>query len=245
MSATADLHGFLVRGIPAIREGDDLASLVESLFPLREGDVLCLASTVVSKSEGRARELGEYHPSPRATELAGRLNKDPRFVEAVLEEAEDVLLERPFLLVTTRFGHICVNAGIDQSNVEKGRILLLPEDPRASAERIRERLRMDCAVIITDSCGRPFRCGICGVAVGWAGIGALRDWRGIRDLHGRPLEITQESIVDELAGAANLLMGEAGDGTPAVVFRGLNFPRSGGRLFRPRSQDVIRARLKD
>jgi coenzyme F420-0:L-glutamate ligase/coenzyme F420-1:gamma-L-glutamate ligase len=245
MSATADLHGFLVRGVPAIKEGDNLAFLVESLFPLLKGDVLCLASTVVSKSEGRARDLGEYQPSSRAMELAGRLDKDPRFVQAVLEESEDVLLERPFLLVATKFGHICVNAGIDQSNVEKGKILLLPKDPSASAERIRGRLQRDCAVIITDSCGRSFRCGICGVAVGWSGIGALRDWRGVKDLHGRPLEITQESIVDELAGAANLLMGEAGDGTPAVVFRGLDYPKSGGNLFRPQSQDVIRVRLKD
>jgi len=245
MPVTADLQAFLVRGMPAIKEGDDLASLVESLFSLLEGDVLCLASTVVSKSEGRARDLEEYRPSPRALELAERLGKDPRFVQAVLEESEEVLLESPFLLVATRFGHICINAGIDQSNVEKGKILLLPKDPSASAARIREGLKKGCAVIITDSCGRSFRCGICGVAVGWSGIGALRDWRGIKDLYGRPLEITQESIVDELAAAANLLMGEAGDGTPAVAFRGLSYPKSGGSLFRPQSQDVIRARLKD
>jgi coenzyme F420-0:L-glutamate ligase/coenzyme F420-1:gamma-L-glutamate ligase len=243
MPATADLQGFLIRGMPAIRKGDDLASLVDSLFPLLEGDVLCLASTVVSKSEGRARDLGEYQPSPRALGLAAQLGKDPRFVQAVLEESEEVLLESPFLLVANRFGHICVNAGIDQSNVERGKVLLLPEDPSASAACIREGLKRDCAVIITDSCGRAFRCGICGVAVGWSGIGALRDWRGIKDLYGRPLEITQESIVDELAAAANLLMGEAGDGTPAVVFRGLGYPKSGGSLFRPPSQDVIRARL--
>jgi coenzyme F420-0:L-glutamate ligase/coenzyme F420-1:gamma-L-glutamate ligase len=243
MPATADLQGFLVRGLPIIREGDDLASLVDSLFPLSQGDVLCLASTVVSKSEGRTRDLGEYQPSPRALELAEELGKDPRFVQAVLQESEEVLLESPFLLVATRFGHICVNAGIDQSNIEGGRILLLPEDPSASAARIRAGLAQDCAVIITDSCGRAFRRGICGVAVGWSGIGASKDWRGIKDLYGRILEITEESIVDELAGAANLLMGEAGDGTPAVVFRGLSYPRSGGSLFRPQSQDVIRPRL--
>jgi coenzyme F420-0:L-glutamate ligase/coenzyme F420-1:gamma-L-glutamate ligase len=243
MPATADLQGFLVRGMPLIKEGDDLASLVNSLFPLSQGDVLCLASTVVSKSEGRTRDLKGYQPSFRALELAEGLGKDPRFVQAVLQESEEVLLERPFLLVATRFGHICVNAGIDQSNVEGGRILLLPEDPGASAKRIREGLGQDCAVIITDSCGRAFRCGICGVAVGCSGIGALRDWRGMRDLYGRPLEITEEAIVDELAGAANLLMGEAGDGTPAVVFRGLSYPRSDGSLFRPQSQDVIRPRL--
>jgi coenzyme F420-0:L-glutamate ligase/coenzyme F420-1:gamma-L-glutamate ligase len=138
-----------------------------------------------------------------------------------------------------------VNAGIDQSNVGASRILLLPEDPTESAERLRARLGKDCAVIITDTCGRPFRSGVAGVAIGWAGISPLRDWRGMRDLHGKVLEITLEAIVDEIASMANLLMGEAGDGTPAVVFRGLQYPRSGeGSVFMPGERDVIRPRLK-
>lgn len=239
------LQGYLVPGLPVIGEGDDLPSLIEARFELQDGDVLCIASTVVAKSEGRFRRLDDYEPaSPRAIEIASALGKDPRFVQAVLDESVEVLLERPFLLVITKFRHIGVNAGIDQSNVGNGQILLLPENPSASAEGIRRRLSKDCAVIITDTCGRPFRCGVTGVAVGWSGIAALRDWRGKHDIYGRPLEITLEAIVDEIAAAANLLMGEAGDGTPAVVFRGLSCPKSGGSLFRPLEEDVIRSRLK-
>jgi len=243
-NAVAQIQGFLIRGLPVIREGDDLPALIESLFELQNGDVLCIASTVVAKSEGRFRELNDYEPSARAKEIAKALGKDARFVQAVLDESVEVLLDWPFLLVVTKFGHIGVNAGIDQSNVGGDRILLLPENPSASAELIRNRLSKDCAVIITDTSGRPFRCGVAGVAVGWSGIGALRDWRGERDLHGRPLEITLEAVVDEIAGMANMLMGEAGDGTPAAVFRGLKYPKSGGMLFMPKSQDVIRRRLK-
>lgn len=238
------MQGFLIRGLPVIKEGDDIASLIESLFEFRDGDVLCIASTVIAKSEGRFKDLSDYEPSNRAKEIASALGKDPRFVQAVLDESKEVLLDSPFLLVVTRFGHIGVNAGIDQSNVGDDRILLLPENPTASAERICSSLSKDCAVIITDTCGRPFRCGVAGVAVGWSGIGPLRDWRGERDIHGKALEITLESIVDEIAGMANMLMGEAGDGTPAAVLRGLKYSKSGGSLFWPKSQDVIRRHLK-
>ncbi|MDM7935474.1 MAG: coenzyme F420-0:L-glutamate ligase [Methanothrix sp.] len=231
-------------GLPVIEEGDDIASLVRSGFSLRDGDVVCIASTIVAKAEGRLRHLEDYHPGQRARSIASAIGKDPRFVQAVLEESSSVLLERPFLLVATRFGHVCVNAGIDQSNVGGGRILLLPEDPCRSADRIRAGLQRDCAVIITDTCGRPFRCGVAGVAIGWSGIGAQRDWRGRPDIFGRELEITREAIVDEIAGMANLAMGEAGDGIPAVVVRGLEYPRSGGTVFLPEEKDVIRPRLR-
>jgi coenzyme F420-0:L-glutamate ligase/coenzyme F420-1:gamma-L-glutamate ligase len=241
---SVSMQAFLVRGLPMIKKGDDLASLIESRFELQDGDILCIASTVVAKSEGRQRELDEYEPGQRAVQISEALGKDPRFVQAVLEESEAVLIDRPFLLVATRFGHICVNAGIDQSNVGENRILLLPKDPSASATSIRERLSKDCAVIITDTCGRPFRCGVAGIAVGWSGIAALRDWRGERDIFGRRLEITLEAVVDEIAGAANLLIGEARDMTPAAVFRGLRYSGSGGMLFRPEGQDIIRNRLK-
>jgi len=237
------IQGFLVRGLPVIGEGDDLASLIESLFELQDGDVLCIASTVVAKSERRFRELKDYEPSDRAKEIAKSLGKDPSFVQAVLDESEQVLIDNPFLLVATKFGHIGINAGIDQSNVGEDRILLLPVNPKASADRIRKELSKNCAVIITDTCGRPFRCGVAGVAVGWSGIGALRDWRGERDIHGKALEITLEAVVDEIAGMANMLMGEAGDGTPAAVFRGLEYSKSGGELFMPEYQDMIRRHL--
>jgi coenzyme F420-0:L-glutamate ligase/coenzyme F420-1:gamma-L-glutamate ligase len=239
------MQGYLIAGLPIIKQGDDIASLVKSLFDLHDGDVLCLASTIVAKSEGRFRNLDDYHPSERASAISRSTGKDPRFVQAVLDESSDVLLDEPFLLVQTRFGHVGVNAGIDQSNVGSDQILLLPEDPAESAKRLRARLGKDCAVIITDTCGRPFRSGVAGVAIGWAGIAALRDWRGECDLHGKVLEITLEAIVDEIAAMANLLMGEAGDGTPAVVFRGLKYPRSGeDSVFMPEEKDVIRPHLK-
>jgi len=239
------LKGYLIRGLPIIKEGDDIPTLIQSLFEIEDGDVLCLASTIVAKSEGRFRELEYYHPTDRAIEIARQIGKDPRFVQAVLDESVEVLLDHPFLLVTTRFGHVGINAGIDQSNVGDARILLLPENPGGSAETIRIKLGKDCAVIITDTCGRPFRSGVAGVAVGWAGIAALLDWRGKCDMHGKALEITLEAIVDEIAAAANLLMGEAGDGTPAVVFRGLQYPRSGGdSVFMAEDKDVIRPRLR-
>ena len=239
------LQGYVVEGLPIIKPGDDIAALIESLFNIQDGDALCLASTVVAKSEGRLRTLESYRPSERAERIARQVGKDSRFVQAVLDESADVLLEEPFLLTKTRFGHIGVNAGIDQSNVGGGRILLLPEDPSRSAEKLRRSLNKDCAVIITDTCGRPFRCGVTGVAIGWAGISALQDWRGKRDMHGKVLEITLEAVVDEIASAANLLMGEAGDGTPAIVFRGLRFP-SGGKssVFMPEDRDVIRPFLR-
>jgi len=248
LQSEVSLQGYIIRGLPVVDKGDDLASMIASRFELLDGDILAIASTIVAKSEGRFRLLDDYKPSARAVALAGPLGKDPRFVQAVLDESEEILLEKPFLLSVTRFGHIGVNAGIDQSNVGRGLILLLPENPKASAEIIRDELRAkhrkDCAVIITDTCGRPFRCGVAGVAIGWAGIGALRDWRGERDIHGRTLEITLEAVVDEIAGMANMLMGEAGDGTPAAVLRGLNYPKSGNALFMPESQDVIRRHLK-
>jgi coenzyme F420-0:L-glutamate ligase/coenzyme F420-1:gamma-L-glutamate ligase len=244
-SSVPSLQGYVIRGLPIIKQGDDIASLVKSIFDFQDGDVLCLASTIVAKSEDRFRELESYRPTSRATLIAGNIDKDPRFVQAVLDESVEVLLEQPFLLVQTRFGHVGVNAGIDQSNVGDDRILLLPEDPSRSAERMRASLDKDCAVIITDTCGRPFRAGVAGVAIGWAGIAALRDWRGICDLHGKALEITIEAIVDEIAAMANLLMGEAGDGTPAVVFRGLKYPYSeGDSVFMAEDKDVIRPRLK-
>lgn len=239
------LQGYVVEGLPIIKPGDDIAALIESLFNIQDGDILCLASTIVAKSEGRLRTLESYRPSERAERIARQVGKDPRFVQAVLDESADVLLEKPFLLTKTRFGHIGVNAGIDQSNVGGGRILLLPEDPSRSAEKLRRSLNKNCAVIITDTCGRPFRCGVTGVAIGWAGISALQDWRGKEDMHGKVLEITLEAVVDEIASAANLLMGEAGDGTPAIVFRGLRFP-SGGKssVFMPEDRDVIRPFLR-
>ena len=141
----ASLKGYVIHGLPVIREGDDIPALVQSLFDLEDGDVLCLASTIVAKAEGRIRNLEDYLPGSHAVDVARELAKDPRFIQAVFDESAEILIEWPFLLVVTHFGHIGVNAGIDQSNVGDEKILLLPEDPCASAQRLHEALGKDCA----------------------------------------------------------------------------------------------------
>ncbi|WP_277554856.1 coenzyme F420-0:L-glutamate ligase [Halobaculum limi] len=215
---------FAVPDLPEIREGDDLAALIRDRVDLRPDDVVCVASTVVSKAEGRAFDLAEFPASPRAREIAAHLSdisgdeKDPRFAQAVLEESTELLMDAPFLLTETRFGHIGVNAGIDRSNVPDDDLLLLPKRPSESAERIRAELPAD-RVIVTDTCGRPFRHGQRGVAIGWAGMSPARDWRGEADRDGRELGVTVENVVDELAAAANLVAGEGDGGNPVVVVR--------------------------
>ncbi|WP_049922081.1 coenzyme F420-0:L-glutamate ligase [Halopiger djelfimassiliensis] len=246
-----------VADLPEIRPGDDLAALIADRASLEEGDVLTVASTIVSKAEGRTADLEDYPLSGRAKELADRIgeltgeSKDPRFAQAVLEESTELLIECPFLLTETRFGHICVNAGIDRSNVPDHDILLLPSNPTESAERIRSGLAAegfeDIAVIVTDTCGRPFRHGQRGVALGWAGIPASRDWRGERDRDGRELGVTVQSVVDELAAAANLVTGEGAGGTPAVVVRDWSFGDLEGsdELFRSVEDDLVRQALRE
>ncbi|MDG5760775.1 coenzyme F420-0:L-glutamate ligase [Natronococcus sp. A-GB1] len=249
-----ELHA--VADLPEIRPGDDIADLVADRAALGPGDVLTVASTVVSKAEGRTADLEEYPVSGRAKELAERIGaiageeKDPRFAQAVLEESTELLIECPFMLTETRFGHICVNAGIDRSNVPDHDLLLLPRKPTESAERIRSGLvargHEDVAVIVTDTCGRPFRHGQRGVALGWAGISASRDWRGEPDRDGRELGVTVQSVVDELASAANLVTGEGADGTPAVVVRDWAFGDLEGsdELFRDVEDDLVRQALR-
>ncbi|MFB6195537.1 MAG: coenzyme F420-0:L-glutamate ligase, partial [Haloplanus sp.] len=218
------MNVFAVPDLPEIRPGDSLATLVGDRVDLRPDDVVCVASTVVSKVEDRIADLASFAPGPRAREVAAGLEratgdeKDPRFAQAVLEESTDLLMEAPFLLTETRFGHVTVNAGIDRSNVRGGDLLLLPERPGESAARIEAGLDAD-RVVVTDTCGRPFRHGQRGVAIGWAGLPAARDWRGERDREGRELDVTVQAVVDELAAAANLVAGEGAGGTPVVVVR--------------------------
>ncbi|ELZ11458.1 coenzyme F420-0:L-glutamate ligase [Natrialba aegyptia] len=247
-----------VADLPEIRPGDDIADLVADRAgdTLAEGDVLTVASTIVSKAEGRTADLDDYPVSGRANELAERIGdltgeeKDPRFAQAVLEESTELLIDAPFLLTETRFGHICVNAGIDRSNVPGHDLLLLPERPSESAARIRDGLEErgyeDVAVIVTDTCGRPFRHGQRGVAIGWDGLPASRDWRGERDRDGRELGVTVQSVVDELAAAANLVTGEGAGGTPAVVVSDWAFGDLDGsdELFRSVEDDLIRQALR-
>ncbi|MFC6890666.1 coenzyme F420-0:L-glutamate ligase [Halorubrum trueperi] len=243
---------FAVPDLPEIREGDDLAAMIDDRVDFREDDVVVVASTVVSKAEGRVFDLEDFPPSPRANEVADRLaaiageEKDPRFAQAVIEESTELITEAPFLLTATRFGHIGVNAGIDRSNVPDGDLLLLPQNPSASAERIRDGLAAD-RVVVSDTCGRPFRHGQRGVAIGWAGLPASRDWRGERDRDGREMGVTVQNVIDELASAANLVAGEGDGGTPVVVVRGWAFGDHDGSdsHFREVEGDFVRQALRE
>ncbi|AGK61538.1 coenzyme F420-0 gamma-glutamyl ligase [Archaeoglobus sulfaticallidus PM70-1] len=240
-----------VKGIPLIRVGDDIADIIADRFELEDGDVVVICSTVVSKSEGRVRKLEDYKPSSKAVKIAKKIGKTPEFVQAVMEESEEILIDSPFLLVKAKFGNICVNAGIDASNVEKGYIILPPLNPDKSAEKIMKRLReitgKRVGVIITDTNGRCFRYGVVGVSIGLSNVIALKDWVGKKDLFGNELEVTVEAVADEIAGMANLIMGEGGDGIPVVVVRGLDVIEEGRAedLYRKESDDVIRKIIKD
>jgi coenzyme F420-0:L-glutamate ligase/coenzyme F420-1:gamma-L-glutamate ligase len=246
------MHAFAVGGLPEVEPGADLAALVSERADLVDGDVVCVASTVVSKAEGRTASLEDFPAGPRAREIASRLEdatgdeKDPRFAQAVLEESTEVVMEAPFLLTEATCGHVGVNAGVDRSNTGGADLLLLPEHPSESAERIRSRLDADVGVVVTDTSGRPFRHGQRGVALGWAGLPASRDWRGETDRDGHELEVTVEAVVDELAATANLVSGEGDGGTPVVVVREFEFGDHDGSeaLFRDVSGDFVRQALR-
>lgn len=243
-------------GLPEIRRGDDLAALIgdallSQRITLRDGDALVVAQKVVSKSEGRVVDLAAVTPSIRATELAARVRKDPRFVEVVLSESSEVVRAVPDILITRhRQGFVMANAGIDRSNVpgaDADLVLLLPADCDASAWRLRERLTgadgVAPAVVISDSFGRPWRQGTVNVALGVAGMPALCDHRGGFDREGRVLQTTQVALADALAAAAGLVMGETTESTPVVLARGLDFsgPLADGRsLIRPPDEDLFR-----
>ena len=239
---------FTVKNIPLIKKGDDIALILTQRAQLSEHDIIAISSTVVSKSEGRVISLKNMKFTERAELIALNNKTDPRFVQAVLDESVEILLESPFLLVRMKNGSICVNAGIDHSNVEgSDNILLLPEDPDKSASDLKKSLfnytGKNVSVIITDTNGRPFRIGQTGAAIGCAGIKPTRDWRGTKDLFGRVLEVKNEGIVDEIAGFSNILMGEGDGGLPIVVIRGLGlYSESDGikELYRPENEDVIR-----
>ena len=210
-----------LRGIPEVRQGDDLAALLAAAGELRPTDVLAVAHKVVSKAEGRVVRLADVRPGPRATELATVHGKDPRLVEVVLSEtAELVRAHAGRLICRTRHGFVCANAGVDGSNAGgPDALVLLPLDPDASARALRARL--GCAVVITDSFGRAWRQGQCEIAIGCAGLAPARDYRGERDADGHVLHATQIAIADEAAAAADLARGKL-TREPAVVVRGLD-----------------------
>lgn len=248
---------FALQGIPEVRAGDALSvhilnALAGERLALESGDVVVVAQKIVSKAEGRRVPLDAVEPSARARKLAAEVLKDPRLIELVLQESKEVVRVKPgVLIVEDRRGFIMANAGIDQSNMDPGdtveTALLLPEDPDASASRLRDELMaatgVELGVVIIDSFGRPWRNGVTGIAIGVASVPALIDMRGKRDRVGRELKVTQVAAADELAAAASLVMGQADEGLPVVIARGFPYPLGSGAIsdvLRPRDQDLFR-----
>jgi coenzyme F420-0:L-glutamate ligase / coenzyme F420-1:gamma-L-glutamate ligase len=246
-----------VPGIPLVRKDDDLVAWIgEGLsrggIEPRGGDVFVLTQKIVSKAEGRMVDLATVEPSTEAIELAGKVQKDPRLVELILSESVRVVRARPgILIVEHRLGYVMANAGIDQSNVaapdDRQRALLLPLDPDGSAEILRGRLSqkfgVPVAVIISDSFGRAWRRGTCGVAIGAAGLPSLMDLRGSLDLFGRELQVSITGHADEIAAAASLVMGQGAEGQPVVIVRGLTWhgpDNAASELVRPAEEDMFR-----
>ena len=228
-----------VEGIPEVQAGDDLAGLIRAAAELQPGDVLVVAQKVVSKAEGRVVRIEDVEASEQAVELAAE--RDPRELEVVLREAARLVRTRPPLVIAeTRHGFVCASAGVDHSNApEPGTLLLLPVDPDASARRLSEALGV--AVIVSDSFGRPFRQGTTDVAIGVAGLQPLLDLRGVRDSAGYELRTTTIAVADEIAGAAELVMGKTSR-VPAAIVRGLEIGGDGSAqdLVMPADRDLFR-----
>jgi coenzyme F420-0:L-glutamate ligase/coenzyme F420-1:gamma-L-glutamate ligase len=239
-----------VRGLPEVTEGMRVGELIAAAGPLADGDVVVVSQKIVSKAEGRLRKLSSVLPGSEARRLAAVLGKEPALVELILEESAEVLrAERSVLIVETRHGLVCANAGIDSSNLpEDDTVCLLPEDPDASARRIRAEIGAAGArvgVVVADSFGRAWRLGQAEVAIGCAGLAPLDDWRGRQDAGGRELEATLIAIADEAASAADLVRDKA-SAVPAAVVRGLarhvgeEDGPGAAALRRPREEDLFR-----
>lgn len=237
-----------VDGLPEIGAGDDLAQLIGARIGLVAGDIVVIAQKVVSKAEGRTRNLADVTASDDAVRLAPDLiaQPDPRFVQVVLDESVRILRTQRVLITETRHGFVCANSGVDHSNIPGSDVVtLLPVDPDASAARLRERLRevsgATVGVIVSDTFGRPWRLGIVNVALGVAGMPALFDMRGRVDDAGKELHATVLAVADEVAAAAGLVMGKTRR-TPVVVVRGLELEGngSGRELIRPAAEDLFR-----
>lgn len=243
--------------IPLVAPGDDLCDLIATGLQradetLRDGDVLVIAQKIVSKSEGRYADLDTVEPSAKAVELALQTDKDPRLVELILAESDEVLRHRPgVLIVAHKLGFVLANAGIDSSNVapqnDGQRVLLLPVDPDGTCARLRAEIQArfvkDVAVVISDSVGRAWRVGTVGIALGAAGLESVMDLRGQIDLYGRPLAVSIVGLGDELAAAATILQGEGDEGLPVILIRGLDRASdqdTGATLVRDEAEDLFR-----
>jgi coenzyme F420-0:L-glutamate ligase/coenzyme F420-1:gamma-L-glutamate ligase len=242
------LELFAVEGLPEVHPGDDLGDLISSRARLKAADVLVVAQKVVSKSEGKVRDLASVVASEEATRIAAQLINlpDPRLVQVILDESVRVIRSERVLITETRHGFVCANSGVDQSNVgEPDVVTLLPDDPDASALRIRERIHdrtgVEVGVIVSDTFGRPWRLGIVNVALGVAGLPALIDLRGTPDDAGREMHATVLAIADDLASAAGLVMRKTAR-APVVIIRGLEVEGDGHGLdlVRPAAEDLFR-----
>lgn len=254
---TARLELIPLADFPLVEPGDDLAGVIataldDNSLTLEAGDVLVIAQKVVSKAEGRYVRLADVEVGAKAIELAAKADKDPRQVQLILQESAEVVRVRPgVIIVEHRNGYVHANAGIDKSNIESDaqdpRVLLLPEDPDASARSLRAALAQRCGVapqvIINDSMGRAWRNGTVGLAIGTAGLQPLHNQIGEKDMFGNVLEVTEPAVADELAAAASLVMGQAAQGCPVVLARGAQlWPAEGGSaaLLRDKSMDMFR-----
>jgi coenzyme F420-0:L-glutamate ligase/coenzyme F420-1:gamma-L-glutamate ligase len=242
--------------LPLINPGDDISGLLieatrQQDIEIRDGDILAITSKIISKAEGRFANLADVNPSEKAVELSKNHNKDARLIELILQESREVIrVTRQTIIVEHRLGFICANAGIDHSNVKPISsdadewYLLLPKEPEISARHIqhyfKERMEMNIGVIIIDSQGRPWRHGTVGMTIGTAGVPALVDLRGKKDLFSYRLLITQVSAADELAGASSLMMGQADESIPAVHVRGFPYDLRESSI-----QELIRAKEED
>ncbi|MEG3224439.1 MAG: coenzyme F420-0:L-glutamate ligase [Methanobacteriales archaeon Met13] len=244
-------------GIPLIKEGDNLGEIILSASEdhntvLEDGDVIVVAETAVAKSEGETIPLNSIDPSPKAIKIAHETGKDPKLVEVIIRESEEIIKVGPdFIISQTKHGIVCANAGIDESNVEMGLAKPIPSDPDSSARDIRVKIESSTgkkvAIIISDTQGRAFREGAIGVAIGISGMDPLWDRRGEKDLYGRELQTTSIAVADELASAASIVMGQAEEGMPVVIIRGVDYFEqlrsefaNGKSLIRPKKYDVFR-----
>ncbi len=248
-----------VENLPLITKGDNLGQLVceaakKQNAPVQENDIIIITHVAVSKAEGNVVNLDEVTPSARALEVAKKVGKDPTLVEVILREAKEIVrMGRNSLIIETKNGIVSANAGVDRSNVEGDRnVVLLPVDPDASARNIRQEIKRltgcDVAVIVSDTHGRPLRMGEINIAIGVAGIKPIRDRRGEKDLFGYVLRIKQTCIADELASAAELVIGQSNEGIPAAIIRGYKFQVvencAATELTRPKEKDLFRKNVE-
>jgi len=241
-----------IGNLPIIKAGDNIAELVCNAAerqgtPIQNGDILVVTHVIVSRAEGKVVNLDEIVPSEFAKNIAAQYEKDPALVEVVLRESKSIRRMGDGKLITeSKHGFVCANAGVDKSNVLGERIVaLLPDDPDSSAETIRQEVKKligcDVAVIISDTHGRPLREGEINVAIGVAGIKPIRDRRGEKDLFGYVLRVKQTAVADELASAAELVIGQADEGIPVAIIRGYNYPKSENA----KATELIRLKEKD